>query len=96
MWTALRESTRAHTDEDRAMAYVNYGSSETRTEARALLIEAIRSELFYHANQSEHYLSPECIIRLATILGTLIGDRSLNVSEHDGLRFQIREYGVRS
>lgn len=44
MWTATRNSTTARTDEDVAMAYVNYGSYAERKDARKALLDAIRTE----------------------------------------------------
>lgn len=56
MWTATRNSTTARTDEDVAMAYVNYGSYAERKDARKALLDAIRTELNHSVNGTSNDL----------------------------------------
>ena len=91
MWTAERNSTAARTDEDRAMAYVNYGTFDTRAEAFGKLMKAVTDEMVYHVNKSTVYINTYCIKRLATILEYLQDNPIENISEADGLRFSLRE-----
>jgi hypothetical protein len=89
MWTAVRRSTQARTDEDAAMAYVQYGSAPTRKEARELLIKGIHHELDYHLGRSGPYFSAYCIARLARILEALYKDSNTSAAESDGLMFMV-------
>jgi hypothetical protein len=49
-FTATRDSTRARTDEDTAMAHDNYGTFATLDEARAALIKAVIKEVAWLRN----------------------------------------------
>ena len=91
MWIAERESTKAQTDEDRAMAYVQYGQRQDRDDARSSLLHGILDEIKYYTDTSVTQFNSYCVIRLSNILGRLLEDPELDSAEHDGLRFTIRK-----
>lgn len=93
MWIAERNSTKASTDEDRAMAQENYGQFDNKELARRRLLEAVQEELKYHINRNVAYVNTYCIIRLAGILEEL-QDHVTDSAEVDGLRFRIREVNL--
>jgi hypothetical protein len=97
MWTADRDTVRpGATDEDRAMAHVNYGTRHVdRDDARSALIKGIKDELQTLVDRAGLCLNSKSILRLATILDTLLQNPELDSVERDGLRFQIREWGVK-
>lgn len=91
MWVAERMSITAMSDEDCAMAYVNFGSFDDRDLARSALLHGIMDEVRYFVDGSPVNFHSYCVIRLAIIHNQLMEDPELNVSDNDGLRFQIAE-----
>lgn len=89
-WYGLRRSTKAKTDEDRAMATVNLGGTAnegftTREEARQALLRLIADESVEIAGYSDL----EALTRLTKIMQQLLANPTHNSAEVDGLWFGV-------
>lgn len=94
MWIIERNPTRHPiTDEDRAMAYVLYGTQPDRTTARETLVVAVKNELYrFVLEPNDGCWDAYCISRLAYLVESLLQHPEIDSVEHEGLQFSIREF----
>jgi hypothetical protein len=98
-WVIDRDSARATTDEDAAMAHRRSLAQGSFEDARRALVDFILAELREWV-ESRYALSDELVLRLARLAQTAsqltvadLNERRWVALENDGLRFTLRRLG---